>query len=221
MLPKSYIYLLPKSNKFYCFMEKSSNEKDRSNTKQKLLKALESIIRDDGFEKLGVNAISAKAGVSKILIYRYFGSVDEMILEFLAQKDFWINFSIDLPNGGDLKKFIKKMFRDQIAQLRNDQIMQRLHRWELSTNNSTMDKLRLKRESKGVTLVTIISQLSKHPQEEVAALATIMSASISYLVLLSENCAIYNGIDIQSDKGWEQISVGMDLLIDKWYGDGE
>lgn len=219
MLPKSNIFLLPKSNIAYLFMEKFDNERGKSNTKLKLLNALEFIIRNDGFEKIGVNAIAMKAGVSKVLIYRYFGSVDEMIIEFLAQTDFWINFSIDLPNGGDLKNFIKKMFRDQIAQLRSDKIIQKLYRWELSTNNNVMDRLRLKRESKGITLVTIISQLSKHPQEEIAALATIMSASISYLVILSENCAIYNGIDLQNDKGWEQISKGMDLLIDKWYGE--
>jgi AcrR family transcriptional regulator len=193
------------------------NEKDRSNTEQKLLSALENIIEEDGFEKLGVNAIASKAGVSKVLIYRYFGSVDNMILEFLSQKDFWINFSVEFPNGGDLKEFIKKMFRGQISQLREDKLSQRLHRWELSTNNSIIDKLRLKRESKGITLVTIVSQLSQHPQEEVAALATIMSASITYLTLLSESCPIYNGIDLQSDRGWEQIALGLDLLIDKWY----
>lgn len=193
------------------------NEKDRSNTEQKLLAALENIIEEDGFEKLGVNAIASKAGVSKVLIYRYFGSVDNMILEFLSQKDFWINFSVEFPNGEDLKEFIKKMFRGQISQLREDKLSQRLHRWELSTNNSIIDKLRLKRESKGITLVTIVSQLSQHSQEEVAALATIMSASITYLTLLSESCPIYNGIDLQSDRGWEQIALGLDLLIDKWY----
>ena len=54
-------------------------------------------------------------------------------------------------------------------------------------------------------------------QEEVAAIATLLSAAISYLVLLSDNCSMYNGVDLQSDKGWGQLACGIDLLVDKWY----
>lgn len=198
-------------------MESSNNEKDRESTAKKLLDAVGEIIMKDGFEKVGVNAIASKAGVSKVLIYRYFGSVDNMIVEYLSQNDFWINFSVDFPKDENLKEFIKKMFRNQILQLRNNRLVQELYRWELTSHNSIIEKLRLKREAKGITLITIVSQLAGHPQEEIAAIATLLSASISYLVLLSDNCSMYNGIDLQSDKGWEQLARGMDLLVDKWY----
>ena len=122
-----------------------------------------------------------------------------------------------LPTHGQFKEFIKKMFRDQIYQLRNSKLAQELYRWELTSHNSVIEKLRLKREAKGVTLITIVSQLSNHPHEEVASIATLLSAAISYLILLSNNCPTYNGIDLQNDKGWEQIAYGIDLLVDKWY----
>ncbi|SHF29816.1 TetR/AcrR family transcriptional regulator [Dysgonomonas macrotermitis] len=198
-------------------MEVSNNEKDKEFTKQKLLNAVGIVINKDGFEKIGVNAVAAEAQVSKILIYRYFGSLDNMIIEYLSKNDFWISFSIDLPKDDNLKGFLKNMFRGQIKQMREDKLMQRLHRWELNTQNSVIEKLRLKREAKGITLITIISQLAQHPQEEVAALATILSASITYLSLLGEYCPMYNGIDLQSEAGWEQIAKGVDLIIDVWY----
>lgn len=198
-------------------METSNSEKDRKLTEKKLLEAVGEIIIKDGFEKVGVNAIASKAGVSKVLIYRYFGSTDNMIVEYLSQNDFWINFSVDFPKDGNLKEFIKKMFRDQIHQLRNNRLEQELYRWELTNHNTIIEKLRLKREAKGITLITIVSQLSKYGQEEVAAIATLLSAAISYLVLLSENCSMYNGIDLQNNKGWEQLASGIDLLVDKWY----
>lgn len=197
-------------------MNDSSNEKDRSNTELKLLEALGHIIEKEGFEKVGVNSIATKAGVSKVLIYRYFGSIDEMILEYLTRKDFWINYSLEFPTNGDWLGFIKGMFRKQILHLREDKVSQRLHRFELSTNNSTIEKLRLKRESNGIALVAIVSQLSNHPQKEIAALATLLSAAITYLVMLSENCPLYNGIDLQTNEGWEQLASGIDLLVDKW-----
>ncbi len=198
-------------------MESINNEKDREYTEKKLLNAVGEIILKEGFEKIGVNAVASKASVSKVLIYRYFGSVDNMIIEYLSQNDFWQSFSIDFPKDENLKEFIKKMFRNQIHQLRNNKLEQELYRWELTTHNNVIEKLRLKREAKGITLITIISQLSQHPREEVAAIATLLGAAISYLVLLSNNCSMYNGIDLQSDKGWEQLAYGIDLLIDKWY----
>lgn len=198
-------------------MESVNNEKDRDFTTKRLLDAVGEIIIKDGFDKVGVNAIASKAGVSKVLIYRYFGSVDNMIVEYLSQDDFWVNFSVDFPKNENLKEFIKKMFRDQIYQLRNSKLAQELYRWELTSHNSVIEKLRLKREAKGVTLITIVSQLSNHPHEEVASIATLLSAAISYLILLSNNCPTYNGIDLQNDKGWEQIACGIDLLVDKWY----
>ena len=198
-------------------MENINNEKDRDFTTKRLLDAVGEIIIKDGFDKVGVNAIASQAGVSKVLIYRYFGSVDNMIVEYLSQNDFWVNFSVDFPKNENLKEFIKKMFRDQINQLRNNKLAQELYRWELTSHNSVIEKLRLKREAKGVTLITIVSQLSNHPHEEVASIATLLSAAISYLILLSNNCPTYNGIDLQNDKGWEQIACGIDLLVDKWY----
>lgn len=201
-------------------MESFNNEKDRESTIKKLLEAIGEIIIKDGFEKVGVNAIASRAGVSKVLIYRYFGSVDNMIVEYLSQNDFWINFSVDFPKDENLKEFIKKMFQDQIYQLRTNKIVRQLYRWELTTdsrNNNIIEKLRLKREAKGITLITIVSQLTRHSQEEVAAIATLLSASISYLVLLSDSCSMYNGIDLQSDKGWNQLICSINWLVDKWY----
>ena len=61
-------------------MAKNNNtERDRDVTEQRMLKAVGEMIRRDGFEKLGVNAVAAHCGVSKILIYRYFGSLDSTI----------------------------------------------------------------------------------------------------------------------------------------------
>ena len=61
-----------------------------------------------------------------------------------------------------------------------------------------------------------MGELTHSPHAEVASLASILSASISYLVLMEEQTAVYNGIDLQSDKGWEQVAQGIDLMIDLW-----
>lgn len=192
-------------------------EKDRTSTEQKLLDAVGEVIKNEGFEKVGVNNIASKSGVSKVLIYRYFGSLDNLILTYLERVDFWKNFSIEFPKDQDLKQFLKQVFKNQLFQLKENELLKNLQRWELTVNNSITEKLKLKRESKGMTLITILSQMSKHPESEIASIATIISAGISYLVMFKEVCPLYNGIDLQTEKGWDQILSGIDILIDKWF----
>ena len=61
--------------------------KDRERTEKKILDAIGSIITGDGFEGIGINAVAQKAGVSKMLIYRYFGGLDELISSYLLHSD--------------------------------------------------------------------------------------------------------------------------------------
>lgn len=190
--------------------------KNRQATEMSLIKAVNDIIEESGFEGLGINAVATKSGVAKVLIYRYFDSLDGLIAAYIQQNDFWINFNEQLPDKAHISEFIKKAFKRQIVELRKSYTMKRLYRWELSTDNKIVRELRDKREKKGVWLVEAISKLTQHPQRETAAVATIISAAISYLALLEENCPVYNGLKIQAETGWEQLEDGINLLVDLW-----
>ena len=193
--------------------------KDRELTEKRILEAVGNIIENDGFEKTGVNAIAQRAGVSKMLIYRYFGGIDELIAQYLLRKDYWANTDTGIIKVSDIGGSLKRLFREQIMRLRSDITLKRLCRWELTTENENIRRLREKREQNGCNLIKVISRLTGSQNSEVASLASIISASISYLVLMEEQSPIYNGIDLQSDKGWEQIVKGIDLIIDLWIKD--
>jgi len=72
-------------------------EKDRAATEKRLLDTIGKMIAERGFKKIGINAVSAQSGVSKVLIYRYFGSIEGLIIAYIRQYDFWINFPRKLP----------------------------------------------------------------------------------------------------------------------------
>ena len=76
-------------------MEKE-HVKNRQATEQLLLEAVNRLVEQDGFEGLGINAVAAQAGVSKMLIYRYFGSLNGLIAAYIRQYDFWINVRPEL-----------------------------------------------------------------------------------------------------------------------------
>lgn len=190
--------------------------KSREQTESKILEAVASIVESDGFEKLGINTIALKANVSKMLIYRYFGGLEELIARFIMQKDYWANTDTLILNPHSVGDSIKSMFRNQIEQLRNDVTLRRLCRWELSCHNASIDWLRDKREENGCNLIKVVSRLTGCSNSEVASLASILSASISYLTLIEDQCPTYNGIALQTDKGWEQIAQGVDMIVDLW-----
>ena len=190
--------------------------KDRELTQQKILQAVDDIISNDGFERLGVNVIAQKAGVSKMLIYRYFGGLDDLITQYLLSKDYWANTDLHMINGADVAGSLKRMFREQIVQLRNDVTLRRLCRWELTADNENTQQLRDNRARNGCELIKAVSGFTHSHHTDVAALATILSASISYLVLIEEQSPTYNGINLRSNEGWEQIVKGLDLMIDLW-----
>lgn len=190
--------------------------KNRQTTEMNLIKAVDELIEENGFEGLGINAVAAKAGVSKMLIYRYFNSLDGLIAAYIQQHDYWINFDEQLPDEEHIGEFIKEIFKRQIAMLRQSYTLRRLYRWELTSNNTFIKELREKREAKGIWLVNAVSKLSKHPQKETAAMASILTAAISYLSLLEENCPFFNGINIQTEDGWKELEEGINILIDIW-----
>lgn len=190
--------------------------KNREQTEEKILEAVGSIIENQGFEKVGINAIATEAGVSKMLIYRYFGGVEELIAQYLIQKDYWANTDTAIINPEAVGDSIKSMFRRQVEQLRNDITLRRLYRWELFTDNQNIRQLRNRREENGCRLIKMVSALMGCPDAQVAALASILSASISYLALLEDQCQSYNGICLQTDEGWNQLMQGIEMIIDLW-----
>lgn len=205
--------------------EKSKlGERDREATEKRLIDTIGQMVAEQGFEKIGINAVAAQSGVSKILIYRYFGSLEGLMAAYIRQYDFWLNFSMEVPTKEELPDFVKMMFRKQIEQLRTNPTLRMLYRWELSCNNEMIAKLRQQREETGSYLVEMVSRLTGYPQKEMAVIASFLTASITYLIMLGELCPIFNGIAIGEDKGWEQISVGIDVMVDKVFksdGDGK
>lgn len=192
-------------------------ERDREATERRLVNTIGEMIAENGFEKIGINAVAAQSSVSKILIYRYFGSVEGLIATYIKQHDFWINFPLDFPNREELPVFLKQTFQNQIEQLRNNPTAKRLYRWELSCNNEMIAQLREQREKVGINLVEKVCELTGLPQREIAVMASMLTASITYLVMLEEFCPVFNGIAIKKNSGWEQISEGINTLIDKYF----
>lgn len=192
-------------------------ERNRVETEKKILDAVGCIVETDGFEKVGINAVAKKAGIAKMLIYRYFTSIDGLLAAYIKLNDYWLNIPLDIAlDKESLIPFVVQVYKSQIMQLRDNVIMRRLLRWELGNDNPIIAAIRSQREENGMTLIKVVSSVSGKPIKEIAEMASLLSASITYLALLADTYPIYNGLDIANDKGWEDLIDGIEKFIIKY-----
>jgi AcrR family transcriptional regulator len=191
-------------------------EKDKEKTKRKLLGAVGSIMNEKGFSGLKVNEVAKTAGVSKMLIYRYFDNLDGLIKEFIKESDFWINYEIQSDNIEDLRKEIKNMYRLQAEYLSNNVVLQNLHLWELDKKSAFSKEISNAREENGLSLVQRVHEITGRSFEEVAVLSAILNGSVVYFSLFERINLPYNTLNFEKE-GWEKILAGVEQIIDLWF----
>ena len=116
-------------------------------TKSKLITAVGQVLAKEGFKGLGVNKVAKAAGVDKVLVYRYFGGLPELIGEYSQTVDFWPTVEEligpnperikELPPDEQLAEFVKSF----LSALRKRPKTQDILAWELLERNELSKKL--------------------------------------------------------------------------------
>jgi len=63
--------------------------RNRKATEQKILKAVGSLLARGGFRTFGINAVARQARVDKVLIYRYFGGMPDLLRAYAEAGTYW------------------------------------------------------------------------------------------------------------------------------------
>jgi len=194
-------------------------QRDKAATQQKLIEAVGQIIREKGFQGLGINSVAQTAGVDKVLIYRYFSDLNGLIRAYLAQEDYFANLdkiteNTPIDSKKDLVQMSRQLFSGQLHEVLNNQALQEILLWELTQKNDILDELAQIRETKGVALNRRIEKVVDLNRIDLPALTSLLIGGIYYLVLRSRNVDVYNGIDLVSDTGWQRLENSINLIID-------
>lgn len=192
--------------------------RDRETTRARLIEAVGTLLAREGFTALGVNAVAREAGVDKVLIYRYFGGLPELIAAFGREGNFWP--SIKELAGGDVVAFGQLPLSEQLsclgknfmAAIRKRPLTQEILAWEMIERNELTVELETIREN---TMVNFL-EMFFHPANtgpDIAAMGAIIGAGISYLVSRARKIRFYNGIDLDSEAGWQRLQAAIDTMI--------
>lgn len=204
------------TNKFIKDMELKDSEK-------RLIEAVNTIISEDGFSKLGINKIARVAGCDKVLIYRYFGGLEGLVTAWAQKNDFYVqaydSFIEKIRNikKENLKDMTKEVLLSQLHFTRENHTLQELLIWELSGNNS-FKTIRELREKNGKKLQEVLDEKLGTKKQSASMYITILVTSINYTVLSTLNYPMLNGIDFSEEKSWQKYEETLcryiDLLFD-------
>jgi AcrR family transcriptional regulator len=199
-------------------------KRDREKTKAKILKAVGKILAEKGFQKVGINAIAREAGVDKVLIYRYFGGLPQLLKAYAEEGNFWPAVS-ELIGGDpadladrDLVELSTTILTNHLRALRSLPVTQDIMRWELLHDNELTEELADRREKEGMELLRLLPFDPDTPDMDPSAVGALIHAGISYLILRSKTASSYLGVNLHSEEGWQRLEKTIQCLLKAYYG---
>ncbi len=193
--------------------------KDRSATKERILETVGRMLARGRFRDIGINAVAREAGVDKVLIYRYFGGLSELLDAYAESTTFWPSSeellqgaSTEPSDADEAAGLTITVLRNHLRRLRRLAVTQDIMRMELIERNELTDKLAHAREEQGLQL---LQRMGKAVDEEwdVAAFGALLHAGISYLILRSGTASNYMGVDLGSEAGWKRLEAAIEPAV--------
>jgi AcrR family transcriptional regulator len=186
-------------------------QRDRAKTEQRLIEAVGQIISTEGYDRIGINRIANRAGVNKILIYRYFGGLDGLLAAYTQQVSpapAPIKLDIERLRHEPLEKVFDLCSEYLIAeyrQLRNNPQAQELLRAELLGKDVPSNPFSIENHPPFMTLIDQIGELIQ-TRYGPAYVAFVHSAMVM-LILLSQQKKAPVGLKLTNEDDWDQIET--------------
>jgi len=186
--------------------------RNRAQTEAKLRRAVENLLVEGGFAALTPSAIGRRAGVDKMLIYRYFNDLPGLIRSITYAPDFFPTFEDwcgddpsalrALPPGERAAVMLERYAKALLAK----PVVLELMVWELVERNELTAIMEEARETLGRRLTSEMFPDATSP-ELLSAAGAVLIAGLTYLALRGRKIRWFNGVDLASDAGWRRLTA--------------
>jgi AcrR family transcriptional regulator len=201
--------------------DQAKSPKSKDDTKRRLIQAVGEKINSDGIYGMKISHIAKLAQVDRKLIYRYFGSLNNLIEAYVLENDYWMIYAENMKkmireNGyPGSQELITAVLQNQFKYFMSEQDMQKLILLELSTNSSLMKSIHNVRESMGQEFLELSDKHFQGSKKvNFRAIAALLVGGIYYTILHT----MYNGgrftdIDILSEDGQNEILKAIEQIV--------
>ncbi len=200
----------------------AKNSKERS--MQKLVEAVGTIIRTQGYTGLNALNIGKTAGVNRGLINLYFGSLDNLVEVYVRGKDYWVAAA---GNAGELmeekrdhhtREILESLLVNQLNYFYKEDEMQKIVLWQLSQRSKIMYEVAEEREKLGEAFFNLADPYFENTDVDLRAVAGLLVGGIYYMVLHAKaNDSLFCQIDVNSENGLERIKKAISVILTDTY----
>lgn len=195
--------------------------RDRAATQERILRAVGEVLAEDGFGGIGINAIARRAGVDKVLIYRYFGGLPELLATWGESGRFWP--AIDELLGPEPGAFMAlpaaerfaRFFDHFIDALRARPLTLEILAAEVLERNELTAILEAQREAWGERAGRLLATEDFRRAPELQELALLLVAGVQYLLVRARKIRVFGGIDLHTDDGWARFKVAVRRMAER------
>jgi AcrR family transcriptional regulator len=188
-----------------------ATSRDRELTEQRLIETVGRLLARSGFAALGVNALAREAGVDKILIYRYFDGLPNLLKAYCERGDFWptaeevLQPDVATLCATPLATRTAAIVVSLLDALRRRPQTIEILAWEVVERNALTDTLAAIRERWSREVTELVLPDAVEDRSDFLALANLLVAGIQYLLIRSRTTPVYGGIPLDTDAGWDRI----------------
>ncbi len=184
-------------------------KKDRKNTEKKIYEAFLEILQETGHHSVGVNAIAKRAGVSKQLIYRYFGGMRGLLLEYAKQGDFFNTLLLTSKDKEMDAEDLRKFLQTALTEVRENTLMQEILRWQLfESTEDTKDLFRYTNSKITEVFASGDKQLVRMPEFQ------LMIGGYIYFMLLSKFNKKFIALNLRENETWSIFDNAIMRMLD-------
>jgi len=163
--------------------------RSRLKTEQRILDAVGTILLEQGYPAVGINAIARQAGCDKVLIYRYFGGLDELLLAFAETTTLWWKVDEIISESAAecaaiaLPDYLQTLLNRYVTALESRPLALEIMAWEMSAQNNLTNTLARIRGERGMELVKRIRAYYQQPNIDIGGILGVFGAAINYLII--------------------------------------
>ena len=200
--------------------------RNREATEKKLLRAVGTILAEKGFKHFGINAVARQARVDKVLIYRYFGGLPELLQAYAKAGTYWPTIeevagdNLEALRGMPVPEALATLLCNFARAIRKRPVTLEILAWETIERNELAKVLEKVRRDFTKNLYRGFVDGSGPGGGETAAIVTLLAAGINYLAVRSRKVKRYSYVSIGSEEGWQRLESAIRTICGQCLGSG-
>ncbi|MDD2799240.1 MAG: hypothetical protein PHV20_11670 [Bacteroidales bacterium] len=184
-----------------------------------IMKAVSSVIGNQGFANLGINSVAIEAKVEKPFIYRNFGTFDKVLEQYILKNDYWMKFileramdgKVDADGNLDIPGLYSSLMSELYKTMDESRDFRNIILWEIYDDSSFLKKVANRREAETKDQITLLEKHFANSNVDISAITALLISGVYYTVLHKE-ISTFCGIDFKTKEGKKRMNESLKFL---------